>query len=60
MFWIAPIHTPSIPVRRSPKYFQVKESGPRGSAEAPALAVVFDLAVMGSSLTSKPVVCGQR
>ncbi|EUA35306.1 hypothetical protein I552_6096 [Mycobacterium xenopi 3993] len=28
MFWIAPIHTPIIPVRRSPKYFHVSESGP--------------------------------
>src|ERR1700691_309520 len=28
MFWIAPIQTPIIPVRRSPKYFHVIESGP--------------------------------
>jgi hypothetical protein len=34
MFWIAPIHTPIIPVRRSPKYFQVSESGPSGSVVA--------------------------
>ncbi len=34
MFWIAPIHTPIIPVRRSPKYFQVSESGPSGVAWA--------------------------
>src|SRR6516225_607891 len=33
MFWIAPIHTPNIPVRRSPKYFQVSESAPSGSAD---------------------------
>ena len=32
MFWIAPIQTPIIPVRRSPKYFQVSESGPSGAA----------------------------
>src|ERR1700733_8666262 len=30
IFWIAPIQTPIIPVRRSPKYFQVNESGPSG------------------------------
>ncbi len=53
MFWIAPIHTPSMPVRRSPKYFQVNESGPSGSALgsqarfAPA-AVDVDLRVIGS------------
>jgi hypothetical protein len=39
MFWIAPIHTPSIPVRRSPKYFHVSESGPSGP---PVLAVVVE------------------
>jgi hypothetical protein len=33
MFWIAPIQTPIIPVRRSPKYFQVSDSGPSGDAE---------------------------
>jgi hypothetical protein len=32
MFWIAPIQTPIIPVRRSPKYFQVNESGPSGAS----------------------------
>ena len=32
MFWIAPIQMPIIPVRKSPKYFQVSESGPSGSA----------------------------
>src|SRR5690625_7068084 len=32
MFSIAPIHMPIIPVRMSPKYFQVSESGPSGSA----------------------------
>ena len=60
MFWIAPIHTPSMPVRRSPKYFQVSESGPSGSARRlrsrrlVVFAVVVDLAVMVSSLESKP------
>jgi hypothetical protein len=39
MFWIAPIHTPSIPVRKSPKYFHVNESGPSGP---PVLAVVVE------------------
>src|SRR5579875_584895 len=34
MFWIAPIQTPIIPVRRSPKYFQVSDSGPSGWAVA--------------------------
>ena len=34
MFWIAPIHTPSMPVRRSPKYFHVSESGAEGIAAA--------------------------
>src|SRR6185312_3328053 len=33
MFWIAPIQTPIMPVRRSPKYFHVSESGPRGDAD---------------------------
>jgi microcompartment protein CcmK/EutM len=33
MFWIAPIQTPIIPVRRSPKYFHVSDSGPSGAAE---------------------------
>jgi hypothetical protein len=53
MFWIAPIQTPSMPVRRSPKYFHVNESGPSGSALrsqgcfAPA-AVDVDLRVIGS------------
>lgn len=38
MFWIAPIHTPSMPVRTSPKYFHVSESGPSGlSVDAVAL-----------------------
>src|SRR5689334_1247805 len=32
MFCMAPIQTPSSPVRRSPKYVQVRESGPSGSA----------------------------
>src|ERR1700722_7009667 len=40
MFWIAPIQTPIIPVRRSPKYFQVRESGPSGSADVVATAVI--------------------
>jgi hypothetical protein len=39
MFWIAPIQTPSMPVRRSPKYFHVSESGPRG---VPVFAVVVE------------------
>src|SRR5512143_3678036 len=30
MFCSAPIHTPIIPVRKSPKYFQVSDSAPRG------------------------------
>jgi hypothetical protein len=33
MFWIAPIQTPIIPVRRSPKYFHVSESGPSGEVD---------------------------
>src|SRR5260370_31989815 len=40
MFWIAPIQMPIIPVRRSPKYFQVSESGPSGSADVPDVSVV--------------------
>jgi hypothetical protein len=44
MFCSDPIHTPSIPVRRSPKYFQVRESGPSGVASADA-AVFVDLMV---------------
>ncbi|CFE41722.1 Uncharacterised protein [Mycobacterium tuberculosis] len=44
IFWIAPIHTPIIPVRRSPKYFQVSESGPSGSAD------VLDATVMTASV----------
>ncbi|BBY15702.1 hypothetical protein MLIT_12940 [Mycolicibacterium litorale] len=56
MFWIAPIHTPSIPVRKSPKYFHVSESGPSGSAAAPQERRLFGFAevgfaVIGSSLT---------
>src|ERR1700758_2028167 len=38
MFCRAPIHTPIIAVRRSPKYFQVSDSGPRVSL----LGVDFD------------------
>src|SRR5581483_6871170 len=38
MFWIAPIHTPIIPVRRSPKYFQVSESGPSGRPDVAGAA----------------------
>jgi hypothetical protein len=34
MFCSDPIHTPSIPVRRSPKYFHVSESGPSGVGSA--------------------------
>ena len=30
MFCRAPIQTPIMPVRRSPKYFHVSESGPSG------------------------------
>src|SRR4029077_11582588 len=60
MFWIAPIHTPNMPVRRSPKYFHVSESGPSGSAGprvarlgdvAAVLALFIELAVMVSSLS---------
>src|ERR1700757_4614770 len=40
MFWIAPIQMPIIPVRRSPKYFQVSESGPSGSADLVEVAVI--------------------
>src|ERR1700739_2709244 len=40
MFWIAPIQMPIIPVRRSPKYFQVSESGPSGSADVIEMAVI--------------------
>ena len=39
MFWIAPIHTPSMPVRRSPKYFHVSESGAEGPARCSAVLV---------------------
>ena len=43
MFWIAPIHTPSMPVRTSPKYLHVSESGPSGlsvgAVEGSAIAV---------------------
>jgi len=42
MFCSAPIHTPIIPVRRSPKYFQVSESGPSGPV---AVVVGFAVAV---------------
>jgi hypothetical protein len=44
MFCSDPIHTPSIPVRRSPKYFQVSESGPSGVGVA-GRVVVVDLIV---------------
>jgi len=44
MFCNDPIHTPSIPVRRSPKYFHVSESGPSGVGSAD-VAVVVDLIV---------------
>src|SRR6516164_10188699 len=40
IFWIAPIQMPIIPVRRSPKYFQVSESGPSGSADVVEMAVI--------------------
>jgi hypothetical protein len=40
MFWMAPIQTPIIPVRRSPKYFQVSELGPSGSADVFGMAVI--------------------
>src|SRR5258707_15381809 len=39
MFWIAPIQMPIIPVRRSPKYFQVSESGPSGSADVSVVVI---------------------
>jgi hypothetical protein len=67
MFWIAPIHTPNIPVRRSPKYFHVSESGPSGSVGRSAVArrdaaavfvLVLELAVMMSSLSVNPRVFG--
>jgi hypothetical protein len=45
MFCNAPIQTPIIPVRRSPKYFQVRESGPSGS---PGTARLVDLEVTTS------------
>src|SRR6185312_10927716 len=50
MFWIAPIQTPSMPVRRSPKYFHVNESGPSGSALSMGRRATFgvDLRVIGS------------
>jgi hypothetical protein len=51
MFWIAPIQTPSMPVRKSPKYFHVNESGPSGSASVPRsrfASVDVDLTVIGS------------
>src|ERR1700712_4867233 len=49
MFWMAPIQTPSMPVRRSPKYFQVSESGPSGSCgEALAPALVAEVGFMGT------------
>jgi len=60
MFWIAPIPTPSRPVRGSPKYCPVSESGPSGSAGplvarrdevVAVLALVIELAVMASSLS---------
>src|SRR6201993_4197233 len=58
MFCRAPIHTPIIAVRRSPKYFQVSDSGPRGSlrrtdcdaADAADAAVV----VLDGALTLPP------
>jgi hypothetical protein len=40
MFWIAPIQMPIIPVRKSPKYFQVSESGPSGPADGVDVAVI--------------------
>ena len=67
MFWIAPIHTPNMPVRRSPKYFHVSESGPSGSIGRSAVpsaaanavfALVLELAVMVSSLRVNPRVFG--
>jgi len=52
MFWIAPIHTPIIPVRKSPKYFQVSESGPSGSAEVWAdIWADIEVAVIAVSYT---------
>lgn len=61
MFWIAPIHTPNMPVRRSPKYFQVSESGPsglaagtRGTAAVVRFEFVVELDVMVSSLGENP------
>src|SRR5690349_21955881 len=58
MFWIAPIQTPSMPVRRSPKYFHVSESGPRGSASVSRrrfASVEVDLRVIGFLAESTPL-----
>src|SRR5271165_7033776 len=58
MFWIAPIHTPIIPVRRSPKYFQVSELGPSGSADVVELAVIsasMRLTALTITLTTRVV-----
>src|SRR5258705_13962264 len=52
MLWIAPIHTPSMPVRRSPKYFHVSESGPSGS---PVFAVAVGRTAQTIMLTTHVV-----
>src|SRR5215210_7030114 len=55
IFCSAPIQTPIIPVRRSPKYFQVKESGPSGSAGVDRLVVELTFTNSKISLTTHVV-----
>ncbi|BBX70335.1 hypothetical protein MPSYJ_37960 [Mycolicibacterium psychrotolerans] len=55
MFWIAPIQTPSMPVRTSPKYFQVSESGPSGAAVVSELAITVDRIASRYGLTTTVV-----
>jgi hypothetical protein len=52
MFCSAPIQTPIIPVRKSPKYFQVSESGPRGSVSGRDRAA--EVVVVDARLTIPP------
>src|SRR4029079_4383063 len=55
MFCSAPIHTPIIPVRRSPKYFQVRESGPSGSDRLVRLVVELTVTCFTINLTTHVV-----
>ncbi|BBZ22858.1 hypothetical protein MHIB_12760 [Mycolicibacter hiberniae] len=50
MFSIAPIQTPMMPVRRSPKYFHVRESEVNGSTAGAGLGAAG--AVLGVLLSA--------